>query len=456
MAKKDYITQGWHEALPWAPRPVAYLFSAAGSLPIQILVRLVMILTAGAWVVSLVGLTMFVAAIPNFTGITSDAEIDAAILAGFVVYGIFVAARITWKLRRQARTEPLWMTIMDEIGFLGWASFEGVSRLFRPFNYIFLGPIRAILLNPRLARKAIIFMIIVGVLLLLITVFPYQAIPWANQYGSGLRYVFSPGILVFMGVLLLVLILLVGMAFLTFWLEVIIIGGPLVIAAFVLAQYNIADLSWITSWATWMPTWLDDLTGYNGSEYGQLYDFRFMVEGPNGATPFGMISLGLILQWLPAYIRKSNVPTPTVTVAQAERNIGDRRPIIVTDSKYRFKRVAMDKDTEAIFQAKARRDNMGGFIFLTFTFSLIASMIPLFIASQIGPISAPNLEASVSGTLSIIFGAIGGICLWITLANRENFLARKNAITNMALYAGRARLPHTERSTKIVPRSVEK
>lgn len=451
MAKKElYTTQEWPDALPWAPRPVGYLFSAARSLPVQIIARLFMIFSSAAWVVSLFAIGLAVMAVSNIAAVTTEREVMTVLAGFFVAYLLFVGLRIASKLRTKSRHESLPMMILDELGFLGWASLEGITRLFGPFNRFFLSPVRLLITNPRTMRAAIYMLLFFGGVLLLITLFPYEAIPWANQYGSGVRFVFAPQILVAVGVFLLIILLLIILSFCTFWLEVLVTGGPLILASYLLTYYGVPGFQWIMDWATWMPAWLDALVGVGEYTTGPLYDFRFLVAGPYGGTFFGLISLGLIFQWIPGYIRKITIPVPDVTIAPVQKKRSLVDSFRIADS-YRFKTITMDKDSRKALQKSARRDSQGGWMFLALIFFLFSLPVFLHIISRVTPVNAPNLTDGISLAFSIPLTIIGLIGLRVLFAKREKFLERKSAITNFALYAGRSYLPRKERSTKIPP-----
>lgn len=450
MAKKKlYVTQEWPDALPWAPRLAGYLFSAAGSLPAQIIARLLMVFTSAAWVVSFWAIVLVVMAISNIGAVKSEREFMTVLAFCFVAYFAIVAVRILSKLRKKDRPESLLMMVLDEMGFLGWASLEGISRLFGPFNRLCLLPVRILLTNPKTARAAVVALLLLGGSLLLITLFPYEAVYWANQYGSGVRYVFAPQLLVMIGVIVLIVILLAILAFSTFWLEVFVMGGPLIMASYLLTYYGVPGFQWIMDWATWMPAWLDELVGMDDYTTGPLYSFRFLVAGPYGGTFFGLISLGLLFQWIPGYVRKIAIPVPDVTIEPVQKRIDTN--FYVRDQNYRFKSITMDKDSEKALRKRARRDSRGGWVFLALIFALFSLPAFLHIVSRVTPIHAENLTNGTSLALSIPLTIIGLIGLRILFAKREKFLEGKNAVTNFALYAGRSYLPRGERSTKIPP-----
>lgn len=449
MAKKSYITQEWPDALPWAPRIAGYLFSAARSLPAQIIARLFMVFSAAAWVLSFWAIGLAVMAMSNIGAVNSEREFMTALAVGFVIYLSVVAVRVVTKLRKKDRPESLPMMILDELGFLGWASLEGISRLFGPFNRFFLSPIRLLITNPRTVRTALFFLLLAGGALLIMTLLPYEAIPWANQYGSGVRYVFAPQILVGVGVILLIILFLIILAFSTFWLEVLVMGGPLIMASYLLTYYGVPGFEWIMRWATWMPAWLDALIGVSDYSTGPLYDFRFLVTGPYGGTFFGLISLGLIFQWIPGYVRKITIPVPSVTIAPVQKRID--YSFFIDDSNYRFKTITMDKDSRKALSVAARRDSRGGWVFLAAIFFVMSLPVFLHILARVTPINADNLTNGVSLLFSIVVSVVGLIGLRVLFSKREKFLDRKSAITNFALYAGRSFLPRNERSTKIPP-----
>lgn len=98
------------------------------------------------------------------------------------------------------------------------------------------------------------------------------------------------------------LILLV--VFFGFWAEMLVIGGGTALGAAMLKSLNAAVFSFaadpLIAWARWTPAMAR-------GTLEESSDFHEYLTGPGGVTPFGLISMAVVLHLIPLMTKKLNV-----------------------------------------------------------------------------------------------------------------------------------------------------
>lgn len=302
----DSDANGFSVNLPFAPKWVGRAILLLRAFPIQIIARSISILPTLAWVFICGTIPLGLAAVCRLRLPTEDSTlIWLCIVCPFVLYSAAVAFRVNRRLRRYLQQdEHTILVILDEITVLGWGVTVAVTQLFKPLNRLFTLPLRVMLSSPRAIKWGLFGFILIGALAVAWLLLPIRFTPWANQFGRGVVTSISmSGFFVVAGIALAGLLLLV-VVFFGLWAEMLVIGGGTVLGAVMLKSLNPEVFSFasdpLISWARWMPTMAAGL-------FDETDDLHEFITGPGGVTPFGLISMAIILQGIPLAVKKMNV-----------------------------------------------------------------------------------------------------------------------------------------------------
>lgn len=304
MAGSD--SQKWSVNVPFAPRWAGEAVLLLRSFPVQFVGRMIAVLPTIAWILICGTIPLGLAAVCGLRLPTEESTLIWLFMVfPCVLYAAAVAIRVDRRLRRCShQDERVSLVILDEVTFLGWGVPVAVTQLFRPFNQAFMLPARIVLSSPRAIKWSIFGLILFGALAVAWMLLPIRFTPWANQFGRGVVASASvTGFFVMAGIALLgVLLLLV--VFCGFWAEMLVIGGGTALGAVMLKSLNPEVFSFVsdplTAWAKWKPTVVAGL-------FDESNDLHAYLTGPGGVTPFGLVSMAVILHGVPLAVKKMNV-----------------------------------------------------------------------------------------------------------------------------------------------------
>lgn len=231
-------------------------------------------------------------------------------------------------LRHRSETVPL--SVIRFMGSPARASIRAWDGIFfgldRRICRILTGPLLWLLRKPHrfviVAVAAIIIFLLIAYGLLM----PSQAVAWANQYGRGIRF-FGGASIGFMYFLAFVIFA----AMVTFFLFVTYVWLRAGLAAVpVLAIYVMAKVPELAEAAHLIEPVMKVLT-YLPPGFVEVYEnpprdsvpavtlyflARIFVGSIGFPTTIGMITVGLILGWLPYLMERLNEPTPREVIAR--------------------------------------------------------------------------------------------------------------------------------------------
>src|SRR5699024_4258791 len=161
--------------------------------------------------------------------------------------------------------------------------------------------LRAIFSSPRAIRWALFWLVLIAGVIVAWSLLPVRLVPWANQFGRGVVATTSVGgVFVMAGIVLLGLLVLM-VVFFGLWAEMLVIGGGTALGAVLLRSVNPELFAFaadpLIAWARWTPA----------IARGALDEFHEYLTGPGGVTPFGLISMALVLHLVPLVTKKLNV-----------------------------------------------------------------------------------------------------------------------------------------------------
>ena len=302
----DPDSYDWAAKASFAPRWVGRAIILLRSFPVQFVARSIAILPTIAWIFICGLIPLGLASVVGLRVPTDESTlIWLFMVCPFPLYFAIVVVRVRSRLTlRPHQDENKALVVLDEITVLGWGVTVAVMQLFRPLNRFFTFPLRIILSSPRAVKWALFGLILIAAVIFAWSLLPIKFVPWANQFGRGVVTTVSvSGFFVMAGIVLLGL--LVSMVvFFGFWAEMLVIGGGTVLGAVMLRSLNPELFSFaadpLIAWARWTPAMAR-------GTLEESSDFHEYLTGPGGVTPFGLISMAVVLHLIPLMMKKLNV-----------------------------------------------------------------------------------------------------------------------------------------------------
>ena len=386
----------WDKAPAFALRAMDGLFTLARLLPVQVISRALLVLVSYAWSLVIVVVTSALydelvnGGSPEWNGAATFVTLGALALQVAVA-----AVRIGFRILRGAlKSTPTWLLVVDEMGFLAWAVIAASNRFFYIFNMVLAMPL-FVMFGSR--RRATFFVVVILVIVALILFFnfaghalvPRNAVRWGNQYGGGVLRMGSLSFLAWTMIIFFFVLIAFMFSIAAIWTQIFVTSAPVVLIALAVQSLGMSGAGWLVSWAQWMPRWLDAITsqGYDGDVRGPLSGLRWIVA-PFDLSIFGMVSMGLVLHWIPAIVRRiGNVPAPSSFL----------------DS--RGEETLTRESERSIFNAVSL-DGWGGWIVLMFTNALVGLALPIYCVFNVA--NDPDIMDNVAATGFFVIWALIG------------------------------------------------
>lgn len=381
----------------FAPRWVGRAIILLRSVPVQFVTRSIAILPTIAWIFICGIIPLGLVSVTGLRAPTDESTLIWLFLVfPFPLYSVIVVVRVRNRLRRRPHEdESRALVVLDEITVLGWGVTVAVTQLFRPLNRLFTFPIRLIVSSPRAVRWALFGLILISAMFFGWSLLPIKFVPWANQFGRGVVTTASvSGFFVMAGIVLLGL--LVSMVlFFGVWAEMLVIGGGTAFGAVLLKSLDPTLFSFVAdpliAWARWTPAMARGLLEESS-------DFHVYLTGPGGVTPFGLISMAVVLHLIPLIMKKLNV---AIFPGEDGLTTGDRE----------------------------ERDNLAGWwLRVIATGALLVAPLLLCILNRATPLADPNSTKIDDGPLVALFvlAALGCFFLIRMFKTRSRSVERPN------------------------------
>jgi hypothetical protein len=374
------------------------------SFPLQIITRSIAIVPTIAWIFICGAVPLGLASACSLRLPTSESTLTwLCVVCPIAVYAGLVIVRVKVRLsREQDQDECKSLVILDEATVLGWGVTVAVMQVFRPLNRLFIFPFRMIVSSPRGIRWALIGLLLIAGVVISWSMLPIRFVPWANQFGRGVVTTLSAtGFFIMAGIVILAL-LAATVVFFGLWAEMLVIGGGTALGAAMLDSLNIGWLSFVAepaiAWSRWTPAGAKGLL----DESSHFHD---LLTGPGGVTPFGLISMALVLHLIPLVMKKLNVAVVP----------GD---------------VGMSPDDR-----EARDNRAGWWLVVMATAALLVAPLPLCIMNRYTALADPNAgKIGVGAFIAVcVLAVLGCLILLLLIKTRQQAIDRSDGFVRGAI-----------------------